>query len=204
MINKLKKNDFLYEGEVEELLEIVNDFLVEDKEAKKRSTLLDELTKEIKKMGKKDFAEVEGDLVDLINDLLDENEDFLVEDYPVKGHYSMRGKPPQRTWIRRHTREEGKTIKDKPRLASEHAQNIHAGNIREKRLKEIPIWLKLRRFRKRRSILHKKSEEMVLAGNTGIELSPIIKEIEELRLKIEEEGIPPKGRIKHQIGVMEQ
>ena len=73
----------------------------------------------------------------------------LTEDYKVKGYYSMRGKTPKRTFTRRHTRDEGKTIADIPRLTSEEVQIAHIISIRKKRLKEIPIWSKLKDLRER-------------------------------------------------------
>ena len=56
----------------------------------------------------------------------------LTRDYSVKGHYAMRGKPPQKTWIRRHTRGEGISIKDKARLTDKYVQWRH------KKSKNIP------------------------------------------------------------------
>ena len=63
-----------------------------------------------RKTGKADFPDFvyQGNIFD--------TNDLEIEDYKVKGYFAQRGKPPTRTFIRRHTREEGKTIKDKPRL----------------------------------------------------------------------------------------
>lgn len=86
-------------------------------------------------------------------------EDFEVSDYPVKGYYSMRGKPPKRIFTRRHTREEGKSIQEKPRLTSEIVQYRHKIST------DIPLWRKIKRWRKKSIVLTEKIEEAEKKGD---------------------------------------
>ena len=93
---------------------IYTDILEEDK-----VNFTDEFQIKVKEFIKnvKDFVQDVKDFPDFVykGNIFDTN-DLEIEDYKVKGYFAQRGKPPTRTFIRRHTREEGKTIKDKPRL----------------------------------------------------------------------------------------
>lgn len=119
----------------------------------------------------------------------------LTEDYKVKGYYANRGKPPTRTFIRRHTREEGKTIADIPRLTAEKVQIAHIRSIREKRLREVPLWSKLKGLRKR---LEKSLKEIRKAEKRGD--YPKISELSAERQFIREQlEIPKRMKYKYQI-----
>ena len=51
-----------------------------------------------------------------VREVIESIKECNTEDYKVKGYYSERGKPPKRIWTRRHTREEGTSIKGRPRM----------------------------------------------------------------------------------------
>ncbi len=121
-------------------------------EKEQRRGTLEEITKLLKPhLTKKDFIEILESILNSQMTLIPVID--LVEDYKVKGYYSNRGKPPHRTFIRRHTREEGTTIKHKPRLTAEKIRQAHAKSIREKRKDIVPFWRKLKDLKQKKKEL---------------------------------------------------
>ena len=161
-------------------------------ETEKRRGTLEEISELLKPhLTKKDFLEILENLLNSQMTLIPVMD--LVEDYKVKGYYANRGKPPKRTFIRRHTREEGTTIKDKPRLTLERVRLAHAKSIREKRKDIVPLWKKLKDLKEERERIGRKLDEAEAKGQfetivkLDVQYNKIIEELNKIRVFQENE-----------------
>lgn len=144
------------------------------------------------------------DFLDILQYLLDSQMTLtpvidLVEDYKVKGYYANRGKPPKRTFIRRHTREEGTTIKDKSRLTTEKVRIAHAKSIREKRKDIVPLWRKLKDLKEKKREISEAIEDLYQSNAPDEAIQALWDKKREVKEQLEFFELPSIETLKNRI-----
>lgn len=156
--------------------------------------------KELRELGNKNFRRGTYGLPPVGDFEYVGNLNELEEDYNVHGYYANRGKPQKRTWIRKHTRGEGESIKEKPRLTDKYVQWKHEQS------KNIPLWRKMKKARKMEENLTRRIINMLSESISNIPINQLTErdkrlfELQERREYYRQQlQIPNKSYIKSEI-----